>query len=72
LSVTDFKKSTENNKLSDSSLQIFKAEDRQALNIFTRLPWLLYRDDPVWVPPLLLERKMHLSPKNPYFEHAKC
>jgi hypothetical protein len=25
----------------------------------------------MWVPPLLLERRMHLSPKNPYFEHAK-
>jgi hypothetical protein len=26
----------------------------------------------MWVPPLLLERRMHLSPKNPYFEHARC
>jgi len=26
----------------------------------------------VWVPPLLFERRMHLSPNNPYFEHATC
>ncbi|MDO8722155.1 MAG: hypothetical protein Q7J31_07975 [Syntrophales bacterium] len=26
----------------------------------------------MWVPPLLFERRMHLSPKNPYFEHAIC
>jgi len=28
-------------------------------------------DDPAWIPPLILERKEHLSPRNPYFEHAK-
>jgi len=26
----------------------------------------------VWVPPLLLERRQHLSPRNPYFAHAAC
>jgi hypothetical protein len=46
-------------------------EGRKALNEFIRLPWLLYKDDPMWIPPLLIERRMHLSPKNPYFEHAK-
>jgi hypothetical protein len=54
----------------DSSLQIAKVEGRHALNEFIRLPWALYRDDPNWVPPLLLERRDHLSPKNPYFAHA--
>ncbi len=54
----------------DSSLQIAKVEGRRALNEFIRLPWALYRDDPNWVPPLLLERRDHLSPKNPYFAHA--
>ena len=53
------------------SLRIVKVEGRGALNDFIRLPWSIYRDDPMWVPPLLLERRMHLSPKNPYFEHAK-
>ena len=38
---------------------------------FIRLPWSIYTDDPAWVPPLLLERKEFLSPKNPYFEHAR-
>jgi hypothetical protein len=38
---------------------------------FIRLPWSIYQDDPAWVPPLLLERKEFLSPKNPYFEHAR-
>ena len=61
-----------NGELTDSTLQIIKVEDSQTRNTFIRLPWSLYRDDPMWVPPLLLERRMHLSPKNPYFEHATC
>ncbi len=54
----------------DSSLQIVKVEGRRALNEFIRVPWPIYRDDPHWVPPLLLERRMHLAPSNPYFDHA--
>jgi len=59
---------------SDSSgktLNVVEVKDRNALNDFIRLPWSLYTDDPMWVPPLLLERRMLFSPKNPYFEHAK-
>jgi len=37
---------------------------------FLRLPWSLYADDPAWIPPLLLERKEHLSKHNPFFRHA--
>ena len=55
----------------NKKLRVVKVEGRTALNDFIRLPWSLYTDDPMWVPPLLLERRMHLSPKNPYFEHAK-
>jgi len=52
-------------------LKVLEVDGRRALNDFIRLPWSLYDHDPMWVPPLLLERRMHLSPKNPYFEHAK-
>ena len=54
------------------SVQIIKAEDRRSRNTFIRLPMSLYKDDPAWVPPLFLERRMHLSPGNPYFAHALC
>ncbi|MCK5516016.1 MAG: N-acetyltransferase, partial [Desulfobulbaceae bacterium] len=53
-------------------MQIVKVKDRKTRNTFIRLPWSLYKDDPMWIPPLLLERRMHISPKNPYFEHATC
>ena len=56
---------------SNPALRVLKVKGRRLLNDFIRLPWSLYTDDPMWVPPLLLERRMHLSPKNPYFDHAK-
>ncbi|MEJ2164639.1 MAG: N-acetyltransferase [Desulfobacterales bacterium] len=55
----------------EEKAEIVEVRGRSALNDFIRLPWSLYREDPMWVPPLLLERRMHLSPKNPYFEHVE-
>jgi hypothetical protein len=52
-------------------LQVNPVDDRQQLRQFIRLPWSIYSNDPVWVPPLILERKEHLSPRNPYFDHAQ-
>lgn len=46
---------------------------RRALDRFIRLPHALHRDDPAWVPPLLMERRAALSPdRNPYFRHAEA
>ncbi|MGD2098953.1 MAG: N-acetyltransferase [Desulfobacterales bacterium] len=53
-------------------LEVKPVIDRNDLRRFIRLPWSIYADDPVWVPPLLMERKEHLSSHNPYFEHARC
>jgi GNAT superfamily N-acetyltransferase len=40
---------------------------------FIRLPWRLYRNEPLWVPPLISERKRHLDrDHNPFFEHAEA
>ena len=52
-------------------LEVNPVNDRRQLRQFIRLPWSIYSNDPVWVPPLLLERKEHLSPRNPYFDHAR-
>ena len=52
-------------------LRIVSVDTRDTLNDFFRLLWPLYKDDPAWVPPLMLERRMQLAPKNPYFEHAE-
>ena len=52
-------------------LQVNPVNNRHEQRLFIRLPWSIYADDPEWIPPLILERKEHLSPRNPYFEHAR-
>ena len=43
-----------------------------ALREFLHLPWRIYADDPVWVPPLLADQKSALDPKrHPFHEHAE-
>lgn len=50
---------------------ILPVRNRKDLQRFIRVPWSIYREDQCWVPPLLLERKEHLSARNPYFRHAE-
>ncbi len=38
---------------------------------FIDVPWHVYSDDPMWVPPLRLERRLHYSKLNPYFKHGE-
>ena len=56
----------------EGPLRVVPVEGRRGLRQFIRLPWSIYLDDPAWVPPLLMERRQHLSSRNPFFEHAKC
>ena len=53
------------------NLSILPVQNRKDLECFIRVPWSIYAGDPCWIPPLLFERKEHLSAKNPYFRHAK-
>ncbi len=58
---------------SDSKgLIVRPVEGRKDLDLFISLPWKLYRDDPNWVPPLKLERRLFLSRSSPYFKHAEA
>ncbi len=54
-----------------SSIRIQAVQTPGDLNHFIRLPAPLYQHDPNWVHPLHLERKEHLSPANPVFEHLE-
>lgn len=38
---------------------------------FIDVPWHVYADDPLWVPPLRLERRFHFSRFNPFFKHGE-
>lgn len=41
------------------------------LRAFLDVPLAVYRDDPNWVQPLYSERRSHLGPANPFFQHAE-
>jgi len=59
--------------LGESKLDVVEVKTPRHWRDFHRLPHSVYRDDPHWVAPLLLERKLHFTPKhNPYFEHARA
>jgi hypothetical protein len=53
--------------------EIKPVASRSELNAFIKLPWQLYRDEPNWVPPLLMDARKRLDRKrNPFFEHAEA
>ena len=54
-------------------MQIVPVKTRKELNEFIKLPFQLYKDDPYWVAPLLMEQKKFFNPKkNPYFKHSEA
>lgn len=54
-------------------MEIVPVRSKADWRAFHHLPYRIYRDDPNWVAPLLLERRFHFDPKhNPYFQHAKA
>jgi hypothetical protein len=54
-------------------LDIISVDTARQWRAFHHLPHRIYADDPNWVPPLLLERKMHFSARhNPFFQHAEA
>jgi hypothetical protein len=57
--------------MSERQLEIRKVADAKDMKAFIAVPWLIYRDDPNWVPPLKFERREAFSEKNPFFEHAR-
>jgi GNAT superfamily N-acetyltransferase len=55
------------------SLEVRPVRSRRELMRFIKLPWRIYRNEPLWVPPLVSERKRHLDrDRNPFFEHAEA
>jgi hypothetical protein len=54
-----------------SSVEIKKVVTRSDLLTFIKFPWKIYKGDPYWVPPLIIEQKKLLSKeKNPFFKNA--
>ncbi|MBA3962231.1 MAG: GNAT family N-acetyltransferase [Chthoniobacterales bacterium] len=54
-----------------NTIQVTEVHSTAERDAFIKFPWEIYRDDPVWVPPLILERKEFLDrKKNPFYEHG--
>ncbi len=55
------------------SLEVSPVSSRRERREFIELPFRLHANDPQWVPPLRLERRLFLSPRfNAYFKHAQA
>jgi hypothetical protein len=56
-----------------TEVEIRPVSSASELRTFIKLPWRLYRNEPNWVPPLIMEVKKRLDQKrNPFFEHAQA
>jgi len=55
-----------------SQLSIEPVVSRRQRREFLNLPWQLYRDDPLWVPPLRMDQKQLVGySKHPFYENAE-
>jgi hypothetical protein len=54
------------------TIKIRRVETNADRGAFVRTPWLIYKDDPRWVPPLIMDRLEAINPKkNPFFEYSE-
>jgi len=52
-------------------VKIVQVKSKKLINAFIKFPFKLYKDDPYWVAPLIMEQKTFLNKKkNPFFEHS--
>jgi hypothetical protein len=54
-------------------VEVRPVASKRELKAFMRLPWRLYRNEPHWIPPLLMDLRKRLDrQRNPFFEHAEA
>jgi GNAT superfamily N-acetyltransferase len=52
-------------------IEVSEVRSRKERNAFIKLPWRIYRNDPAWVPPLIIERKAFVNRKrHPFYKHG--
>jgi GNAT superfamily N-acetyltransferase len=55
-----------------NNIHIEKVTNRKDRKKFVYFPWKVYKNDPNWVPPLVMDLKEKINrKKNPFFEHAE-
>ncbi len=54
-------------------LKVQPVQSRHERNLFLTFPWQLYKNDPLWVPPILSERARSLDPqRGPFFKTGEA
>jgi GNAT superfamily N-acetyltransferase len=54
-----------------SEIEVTEVKTRRDRNAFIKFQWSIYRHDPAWVPPLIIERKEFLNrQKHPFYRHG--
>lgn len=59
------------NQLTSETVTVRPVTSYREMGRFIDLPWRIYADDPVWVPPLRAERRLHFSRFNPFFKNGE-
>ena len=55
------------------TIQTIDCSQKKQVRQFIKFPFRLYRNDPLWVPPLWLDMEAQLNHrKNPFFEHSEA
>ena len=55
-----------------SEVKVTTVKTKSDLNNFIKFAWKIYKDNPYWVPPLLMDIKERLdTKKNPFYKHAE-
>lgn len=55
----------------NGDIEVRKVSGKKDLKVFIRVPWRIYKNDPNWVAPLIIERKEAFSDHHPFFQHAR-
>ena len=54
-----------------TAISISEIRSRAERDVFIKFPWKIYKNDPAWVPPLILERREFLDRKrHPFYQHG--
>ncbi len=54
------------------AIKVYPVKDKKDKKKFIKLPWKIYRNDPNWVPPLIMDQKKLFDRAHyPFFEHSE-
>ncbi len=54
-------------------ISIIPVTNKKELQQFITFPFSLYKNEPNWIPPLIIDMKNRFNPKkNPYLEHSEA